>query len=102
MLPDVNNNCEVNLSRNTVSAACDDSIVHFQMIVQSSDLKRVHKLYINQTTDNETTAGVTVKETGQFHVTIFGVREESGILDSIIEYSGEVKASNNDSYGIMV
>lgn len=53
--------------------------------------------YINQSSGNETTASVTVEETGQFHITIFAIREETGILDSNIEYRGEVKLFNKSN-----
>ena len=61
----------------------------FQVIAQQiSDSSRVHKLYVEQTT--HTTAIVEVEETGVYQVSIFPLREGTGILDSNVEYIEQV------------
>ena len=56
------------------------------MIAQlTSNSSQVHKLYVEQTT--HTTATVEVEETGVYQVSIFPLREETGILDSNVEYT---------------
>ena len=61
----------------------------FQVIAQQiSDSSQVHKLYVEQTT--HTTATVEVEETGVYQVSIFPLREGTGILDSNVEYIEQV------------
>ncbi len=59
----------------------------FQMIAQLSNSSEVHRLYANKTTDRQTLASVVVEENGLYQVTIFAIREGSGIVDSSVEYS---------------
>ena len=61
----------------------------FQVIAQQiSNSSQVHKLYVEQTT--HTTATVEVEETGVYQVSIFPLREGTGILDSNVEYTQQV------------
>ena len=62
------------------------------MIVQRNMLNQVHKLYVEQTT--HTTATVEVEETGVYQVSIFPLREGTGILDSNVEYTQQVNVSS--------
>ena len=59
------------------------------MIAQlTSNSSQVHKLYVEQTT--HTTATVEVEETGVYQVSIFPLREGTGILDSNVEYTRQI------------
>ena len=61
----------------------------FQVIAQQiSNSSQVHRLYVEQTT--HTTATVEVEETGVYQVSIFPLREGTGILDSNVEYTQQV------------
>ena len=61
----------------------------FQVIAQQiSNSSQVHKLYVEQTT--HTTAIVEVEETGVYQVSIFPLRQGTGILDSYVEYTKQV------------
>jgi hypothetical protein len=62
----------------------------FQMIAQLSNSSIVHRLYANKTTDRQTPASVVVEEDGTYHVTIFAIRGVGGIVDSNVEYSGNL------------
>ena len=67
----------------------DSLAIGFQVIVQQiSDSSQVHRLYVEQTT--HTTATVEVEETGVYQVSIFPLREGTGILDSNVEYTQQV------------
>ena len=58
----------------------------FQMIVQLSNSREEHILYINQSTDRQTPASVQVEKNGTYQITIFAISRR-GILDSSVEYS---------------
>ena len=71
----------------------DSQATGFQVIVQQiSDSSQVHKLYVEQTT--HTTATVEVEETGVYQVSIFPLREGTGILDSNVEFMEQVTILN--------
>ena len=84
--------CSVSIDRFSIEAQCtypsNSPATGFQMIAGSSD----HKLYVEQTT--HTTATVEVEETGVYQVSIFPLREGTGILDSNVEYTQQVTISN--------
>ena len=64
----------------------------FQVIAQQiSNSSQVHKLYVEQTT--HTTATIEVEETGVYQVSIFPLREGTGILDSNVEYTQQVSVT---------
>ena len=52
----------------------------FQMIAQLDSSKEVHKLHINQSMDLQTPVTVEVEESGVYQVTIFAIREGTGIV----------------------
>ena len=58
-----------------------------QIIVQSTDVSEVHKLYVNQSMDLHTPVTVTVERDGEYQVSIFAIREGMGILGSTYSYS---------------
>ena len=71
----------------------NSQVTGFQVIVQQiSDSSQVHKLYVEQTT--HTTATVEVEGIGVYQVSIFPLREGTGILDSNVEYTQQVMVSD--------
>ena len=64
------------------------------MIAQLSNSSKVHRLHVNKTTDLNTQLSVVVEESGTYQVTIFPIRGDRGIVDSNVEYSGQVTVSN--------
>ena len=66
------------------------------MIVQLMNISEVHILYVNQTTNRQPTATVIVEEKGTYHVTIFAITGDRGILDSDIEYSVSLSVEETD------
>ena len=76
-----------------ISAMCSysggSSVTGFQIIVQLNNVTEVHKLYMNCT---QTTQPVTVRvnENGTYHVAIFPIMGERGIVDTTIAYSQEI------------
>ena len=65
------------------------SVTGFQIIVQLNNVDEVHKLLVNCTTELLFPGPVTVrvKESRTYHVTIFPIKGEKGILDANIVYS---------------
>ena len=57
-------------------------VTGFQMIAQLSSSHEVHKLHINQSTGLQTPVTVEVEEDGMYQVTIFAIREGTGIMGS--------------------
>ena len=87
--------CSVSIDQFSIEAQCtypsNSPATGFQMIAHltgSSD----HKLYVEQTT--HTTATVEVEETGVYQVSIFPLREGTGILDSNVEFMEQVTILN--------
>ena len=76
-----------------ISAICSysggSSVTGFQMIVQLNNIDEVNKLLINRTTEHLSTGPVIVQveENGTYHISIFPVMGERGILDTTIAYS---------------
>ena len=56
----------------------------FQMISQLSDSSEVHKLHVNQSMDLQTPVTVEVEESGVYQVTIFAIKEKTGIVGSFV------------------
>ena len=78
-----------------ISAMCsysgDSSVTGFQIIVQLNNIDEVHKLHINGTTQHLSPGPVTVQveESGTYHVAIFPVMGERGIVNTSMEHSKE-------------
>ena len=76
-----------------ISAMCSysggSSVTGFEMIVQLNNVDEVHKLYINDTTEYLSPGPVTVQveENGTYHVAIFPLRGEKGIVNTTTAYS---------------
>ena len=76
-----------------ISAMCSysggSSVTGFQIIVQLNNVTEVHKLHINSTTEHLSPGPVTIRveESGTYHVAIFPIMKERGIVDTTIVYS---------------
>ena len=87
--------CQITSSPGIISAECafpsDTMATGFQMIAQSSNSSKVHILHVNQSMDLQTPVTVEV-ESGVYQVTIFAIRERTGIIgSSVIDVVLEVK-----------
>ena len=60
------------------------------MLVQQGDPDQVHKLYVNQTRDQQSLVSVEVEENGTYLVSITPVLEITGIIGSVVEYREEI------------
>ena len=82
-------NCTINTFQHYIIVECVFSMATgFQVIAQLDVLDKVHKLYVNQTLPDQTSASVKVEESGEYLVSIFPIREGNGITSSIsMEYS---------------
>ena len=60
------------------------------MIVQLGDPDQVHKLYVNQTRDQQSLVSLEVEENGTYLVSIIPVLERTGIIGSDVEYREEI------------
>ena len=82
--------CSVTYVDDVISAMCSysggSSVTGFQIIVQLNNVDEVHKLHINGTTEHLSPGPVTVqvKENGTYHVAIFPIMGEMGIVDTTI------------------
>ena len=65
------------------------------MIAQSSNSSEVHKLHVNQSIDLQTPVTVKVEESGMYQVTIFAIREGTGIV-SYVGHKGHVQVVVGD------
>ena len=78
---------------NVISTMCfysgGSSVTGFQMIVHLNNVDEVHKLHINSTTEHLSPGPVTVRveKNGTYHVAIFPVMGESGIVNTFVEHS---------------
>ena len=85
--------CSVIYVDDVISAMCyysgASSVTGFQMIVQLNNVADVHKLFINGTTQHMSPGLVTVQvnKSATYHVAIFPVVKEVGIVDTIIAHS---------------
>ena len=76
-----------------ISAMCSysgsSSVTGFEMIIQLNNVDEVHKLYINGTTEHLSPGPVTVQveESGIYHVAIFPLMGEKGIVNTTKAYS---------------
>ena len=60
------------------------------MIIQSTNVSEVHKLYVNQSVDLHTPVTVPVERDGEYQVSIIAIREGMGILESGVGYTQQV------------
>ena len=85
--------CSVTYMDDVISAMCSytdsSSVTGFQMIVQSNNVDKVHKLYVNGTTEYLSPGPVTVRveENGTHQVAIFPIMSNRGIMNTTIAYS---------------
>ena len=84
--------CSVTSLGGVISTMCSfsrSSVTGFQMIVQIDNITEVHKLLINDTTGHLSTGPVTVQveENGTYHVAIFPIMGEKGIVNGTLVYS---------------
>ena len=79
-------NCTLTSSSGLIWTLCNHPESSFadgiQVIVQSTNVSEVHKLYINQSMDLHTPVTVPVERDGEYQVFIFAIREGIGILGS--------------------
>ena len=84
-------NCTLSPSSGLIWAECSHPDSSFaagiQVIVQSTNVSEVHKLYVNQSMDLHTPVTVPVERNGGYHVSIFAIREGLGILGSTMQYT---------------
>ena len=83
-------NCHTSFTNFVIMAHCvksNSSATGFQMIVQLGNPDKAHKLYINSTTESPFQVTITVEESGMYHITIFAIRGQEGIVNSNAEYS---------------
>ena len=68
------------------------SVTGFQIIVQLNNVDEVHKLHINCTTEHLSPGPVTVRveESGTYHIAIFPIIRDRGIVNTSVEYSQEL------------
>ena len=79
--------CQITPSPGIIRAECtfpsDTMVTGFQMIAQLNSSSEVHILHVNQSMNLQTPVTVEV-ESGIYQVTIFAIREETGIIDSYV------------------
>ena len=68
------------------SYQCSSFAVGIQVIVQSTNISEVHKLYVNQSMGLHTPVTVPVERGGEYRVSIFAIRNGTGILGSTVQY----------------
>ena len=92
--------CTITVSSGLILAECTPInsalVTGFQMIAQSSNSSQVHVLYTNQSMDLQTPVTVEVEESGAYQVTIFAMREGTGIVGSYVGYTGQVQVMVGD------
>ena len=83
-------NCTVYSTSGLIWAECSYPCSSFaagiQVIVQSTNVSEVHKLYVNQSMDLHTPVTVPVERGGEYRVSIFAIRNGTGILGSTVQY----------------
>ena len=91
--------CSVTYVDDVISAMCSysngSSVTGFQMIVQLSNVTEVYKLHINGTTEHLSLGPVTVRveENETYHVAIFPILSDRGIMNTTIAYSQLLSAT---------
>ena len=85
--------CSVTYVDDVISAMCSysggSSVTEFQIIVQLNNVDEFHKLHINCTTEHLSPGPVIVlvEESGTYHIAIFPIIGERGIVNTTIAYS---------------
>ena len=80
--------CHITTSSTAITAECT-RFISFQMVAQLSDSNKVH-INQNNMLDLQTPVTVEVEESGVYQVTIFAIKEETGILGSNVRYMEQV------------
>ena len=75
------------------SHPCSSLAAGIQVIVQSTNVSEAHKLYVNQSMDLHTPVTVPVERGGEYHVSIFAIRNGTGILGSTVQYMTRISAT---------
>ena len=82
-------NCTLNIVSHLIWAECSHSnTAGIQVIVRSTNVSEVHKLYVNQSMDLDTPVTVSVERDGEYQVSIIAIRV--GILRSGVGYTQQV------------
>ena len=83
-------NCQITTSPHHITVKCtypvNSMAIGFQVIAQLGVQERVHRLYINQSLPDHTSASVEVEESGEYLVSILPIIEGRGVTGSNVEY----------------
>ena len=85
---DETDRCEISADFNVITAQCALSS-NFQVIAQQDTDNEVHKLYNNHSATPNSPVTVLVSA-GGYQVSIFAIREGSGIMNSNVQYTDHV------------
>ena len=83
--------CHADTSALVISMHCShlSMVTGYQVIAQFSDVSKVHKLYVNQSTDPQSEVIVPVERAGEYQVSVFDI-SGMGILSSSAVYTQQV------------
>lgn len=86
--------CHVNVSSGYIDVYCsypnNSTATGFQVVAQMSNVSEVHKLYTGKSTDHQNSVNLRVGEDGIYQVSVFAIREGTGISDSTVEYTEQI------------
>ena len=92
-------NCTLDSSSGLIWALCSHPGSSFaagiQVIVQSTNVSEVHKLYVNQSMDLNTPVTVPVERDGEYQVSIFAIRKEMGIGSPSLQFRDSATVTND-------
>ena len=92
--------CTLNSTLSLIWAECghySSFVDGIQVVVQSTNVSKVHKLYVNQSMDLHAPVTVPVERDGEYHVSIFVIREGMGILGPTGQYSNIIVVGTTDT-----
>ena len=93
-------NCTLNSTLSRILADCGHPNSSFadgiQVIVLSTNVNEVHKLYVNQSMDLHTPVTVPVERDGEYQVSIFAIKEGMGILGPTGQYNKIIVVGTTD------
>ncbi len=65
----------------------------FQMMAQLLSSSGMQKLYTDQTANRQIPASVVVEKSGIYQITVLAITAESGVVDSVVEYTESVEVN---------
>ena len=96
--------CHISTSLHLILVECTyplhTTATGFQVIARAPDYSQTHKLYSSKAVSPQRQVAIPVQEDGLYQVTVLGIRQGAGILQSGVEYEEMLVVNDSITTGM--